>query len=113
MNRFQTEKNHSFHRLLLPALVFLCLMCFLFYGMSSVSSTTQKEEERSLKQAVIRSAVHCYAVEGSYPESLTYLEDHYGITYNHDKYLVTYEVIGSNLMPDIDVIPLNDGEVVP
>ena len=45
MNRFQTEKNHSFHRLLLPALVFLCLMCFLFYGMSSVSSTTQKEEE--------------------------------------------------------------------
>jgi len=88
-------------------------MCFLFYGMSSVSSTTQKEEERSLKQAVIRSAVHCYAVEGSYPESLTYLEDHYGITYDHDKYLVTYEVIGSNLMPDIDVIPLNDGEVVP
>ncbi|MFQ7551658.1 MAG: hypothetical protein ACLRMZ_16725 [Blautia marasmi] len=113
MNRFQTEKNHSFHRLLLPALVFLCLMCFLFYGMSSVSSTTQKEEERSLKQAVIRSAVHCYAVEGSYPESLTYLEDHYGITYDHDKYLVTYEVVGSNLMPDVDVIPLNNREVAP
>ena len=88
-------------------------MYFLFYGMSSVSSATQKEEERSLKQAVIKSAVHCYAVEGSYPESLTYLEEHYGITYDHDKYLVTYEVVGSNLMPDVDVIPLNNREVAP
>lgn len=49
MNRFQIEKRRPLHRLLLPALVFLCLMCFLFYGMSSVSSATQKEEERSLK----------------------------------------------------------------
>lgn len=113
MNRFQIEKRRPLYRLLLPALVFLCLMCFLFYGMSSVSSATQKEEERSLKQAVIKSAVHCYAVEGSYPASLAYLEDHYGITYDHDKYLVTYEVVGSNLMPDVNVIPLKGGEVTP
>lgn len=115
MNRFQKEKRRfpSLRALILPAALFLCLMTFLFYGMASVSRTTQQEEEKSLKQAVIRSTVHCYAVEGAYPESLDYLEEHYGITYDHDKYLVVYEVLGSNLMPDVDVIPLGKEEAAP
>ena len=108
MNRFQIEKRRPLHRLLLPALVFLCLMCFLFYGMSSVSSATQKEEERSLKQAVIKSAVHCYAVEGSYPESLEYLKEHYGITYDEDRFFVDYKIVGTNILPDVTIIEKGD-----
>ena len=57
----------------------------------------------NLQQAIRRSAVHCYAVEGSYPESLNYLKEHYGITYDPEKYIVDYEIIGSNLMPDVKV----------
>lgn len=112
MNRFQKEKRRfpSLRALALPVIFFLCLMTFLIWGMSSVSRTTRQEEEKSLKQAVIRSAVHCYAVEGTYPETLDYLENHYGITYDHDKYLVVYEVSGSNLMPDVDVISLGKEE---
>lgn len=42
----------------------------------------------------------------------SYLENHYGITYDHSKYLISYEVHASNLMPDIDVIFLtNKGEL--
>lgn len=39
-------------------------------------------EQESLQNAVIQSAVHCYSVEGAYPESLAYLKKHYGITWN-------------------------------
>lgn len=42
-------------------------------------------------------------MEGSYPESLDYLKEHYGITYDPEKYIVDYEIIGSNLMPDVKV----------
>jgi hypothetical protein len=37
---------------------------------------------------------------------MTYLEEHYGITYDKDRYVISYESIGSNLMPDVTVIPL-------
>ena len=73
--------------------------------------TTSEQELESLKQAVIRSSVQCYALEGFYPESLEYLEDHYGLTYDDDKYVVSYEVTASNLMPSIDVFALNETEV--
>ena len=115
MNRFVKQKRRFplLRTLVLPVLLFLVGMVFLFQGMSSVSKVTQEEEMRSLKQAVMKSAVHCYAAEGLYPESLEYLEEHYGITYDHDRYLVVYEAAGSNLMPDVDVISLKSGEVSP
>ena len=58
--------------------------------------------------AVLQGAVQCYALEGFYPEDLTYLKEHYGLTYDPEKYVVSYEVIGSNLMPDVAVIPLQE-----
>ena len=39
---------------------------------------------------------------------LLYLEEHYGLSYDSKKYVVSYEVIGSNLMPDVTVIPLKE-----
>ena len=42
----------------------------------------------------------------AYPESLSYLEEHYGITYDKENYVVDYEIIGSNILPDVTVIPL-------
>ena len=46
----------------------------------------------------------CYAAEGIFPPSLDYLEEHYHILVDHEKYTVIYEAIGSNLMPDITVL---------
>lgn len=33
----------------------------------------------AVREAVLRSAVECYTLEGAYPESLEYLEKHYGL----------------------------------
>lgn len=63
-------------------------------------------EQESLQNAVIQSAVHCYSVEGAYPESLAYLKKHYGITWNEKKYKVSYEVIVKNIRPEVQVILL-------
>lgn len=48
------------------------------------------------------------ALEGVYPESLEYLKEHYGLTYNEDRYIVNYEALGSNLMPDVTVMEKQD-----
>jgi hypothetical protein len=112
MNRFTTTKDSRFPALgiFLSAVIFLILLGLFFWGVRSISSTTAAEEKTSLENSIVRSVVHCYAVEGRYPESLSYLEDHYGITYNHDKFMVDYEVFASNLMPQITVIPLSTKE---
>ena len=39
---------------------------------------------------------------------MQYLEEHYGLTYDSEKYVISYEIIGSNLMPDVSVISLRE-----
>ncbi len=64
-----------------------------------------REAGRSaIKNAVIRSAVECYTVEGSYPQSLAYLEEHYGLTVNHRDYIITYDVFAENQLPSVQVL---------
>ena len=65
-----------------------------------------KNREESLQlteQAVRRCAVQCYAIEGFYPQSLSYLEDKYGLYLDRGNYIIDYRFTGSNIMPDIAV----------
>ncbi len=107
MNRFQKAPSR-FRALgrLAPAVFFLLVLALFLAGLNSLSGVTARQEAEGLENSIVQSAVHCYALEGFYPDSLTYLEDHYGLTYDREKYVVSYEVIGSNLMPDVSVIPL-------
>lgn len=108
MNRFNKEekKTHLLRRVLTSAGVFACGTFVLVHGVSSVSETADRNQADSLRLAITRSAVHCYAMEGKYPESLDYLRTYYGIDWDPDKYVVDYEVTGSNLMPTVTIIPL-------
>lgn len=106
MNRFKKTSYSPVIRKLLAA-VFFCLIIGLFLtGLSSISRITVGNEEESLKRSIIQSAVHCYATQGFYPDSIDYLEKYYGISYDREKYLVSYEAIGSNIMPDITVFSI-------
>ena len=105
MNRF--ESNGRLRRLRfisLPALAFVLLFILFIGGISSVSDTTYEKQEESLHTAIERSVVQCYAVEGTYPPSLSYLEEHYGLTYDHDLFFIDYQVYGSNIYPDITIL---------
>ena len=93
---------------ILPVCIFILVM--LFYGVNSVTNATAQKEQESLKKAVVQSAVHCYSVEGAYPDSLDYLKKHYGITWDESKYKVTYEIIAKNIRPEVKVIPLQESK---
>ena len=97
-----------YRRVLVPARRFWGLVLLRLEGRSSVASGDAREEALRLRETVLQDAVQCYALEGFYPEDLNYLEEHYGLSYDSKKYVVSYEVIGSNLMPDVTVIPLKE-----
>lgn len=107
-NRFQKQRkiNHKV-RILLPVVICLIMAALLWNSSSQIFRETKKRQEESLKEAVIKGAVQCYSVEGRYPESLSYLEKHYGLNYDKNEFVISYEIIGSNRMPQVTVIPLN------
>ncbi len=105
-NRFQKQKRNlaPLRELLLPVAAFALVVGLFVPALSSVSSTARQAERDSLEAAIRRSAAHCYATEGAYPESLDYLCSHYGVQIDEERYLVDYQVFASNLMPSITVI---------
>lgn len=106
MNRFEQKKPSPGRRIifLLPILAFLLLFVLFLRGVGSVSESTLNKQQESLETALERSISQCYAVEGSYPPSLEYLEDHYGLLYDADSFFVDYEYYGSNLLPEVTVL---------
>lgn len=85
-------------------LLLVAILSFFLSALSNLNDGRGQEDKKQLESALTRAAVACYAVEGAYPPNVQYLEDNYGIQINKTLYTVKYEVIASNLMPDITVI---------
>lgn len=110
MNRFhrQDRQLHIWKSLLPPILAFILILLLFTSGLSSVTKASSEEQKKSLETALNKSIVHCYAYEGSYPPSLKYIEDHYGLTYDTGKFYIDYQPVASNIMPDITIITLEE-----
>ena len=97
------RKRKGLGMLLLPVAVAAVLLLFLT-GLSNLDRDRSEEGRKQLEEALRRGAVACYAAEGIYPPNLEYLEEHYGVQVDEERYAVFYEVFASNLMPDITVL---------
>ena len=64
---------------------------------------SHEQAELAVHDSITAAAMQCAAVEGSYPSSLSYLEEHYGVTINHDRFLVEYEWFADNVPPTVKV----------
>lgn len=103
--RFQMERKYRPQlRLLLSVSVFAVILLCFYLGVQSLSADTDRRQRDSLEEALNRGITYCYAVEGAYPESLEYLTEHYGLTYDHDRFFVDYCVSGANLYPDVTIL---------
>lgn len=111
MNRFEQTRLPLRHSILgyFPLAAFIFILILFLNGIHSVNSTTLAKQQESLETALERNIAQCYAVEGSYPPSLEYLCEHYGLTYDKDIFLVNYEYFGSNLVPEVTVLRRQGG----
>ncbi|MCR4922733.1 MAG: hypothetical protein K5931_01860 [Lachnospiraceae bacterium] len=109
MNRFSKQKltKRLFTSANLSIIVFLLVILLFIAGINYLSGSSLSNEKEMLENALNKDIVHCYAIEGIYPPSLSYIESHYGLTYDHDKYIISYEPVASNIMPSVMVIEKN------
>lgn len=107
MHRFTTKFNcYEYRRFPIRMLYLVCpVILVLFWVMiHSVDQSTVDRQQDSLQNAIDRDIIHCYAVEGFYPPSLSYMEEHYGLTYDKDLFFVDYQPVGSNMRPEVTII---------
>lgn len=108
-NRFATSKKKKLSSplwdILLPVLFFVVVIWLFNFGVNNITSAAEKERLRAAESAVTKAAVQCYALEGQYPPSIAYMRENYGLSVDEELYIIHYEVVASNLMPNISVLP--------
>lgn len=88
--------------------VLAAVLCVLLWaGARGAQRMARAQAAASVRSAVLRAAVQCYAVEGLYPQTLAYLEQNYGLQVNHQAFVVSYEAFASNVMPNVKVLEKN------
>lgn len=86
------------------------LVVLLTVPMSRFADDSRDMQCQVIEQAITTALLQCYALEGSYPPDLEYLQNHYGIMLDHERYYYNYEVFASNIRPQISVTARNFAE---
>ena len=97
-----TDKRKSPWKLLLAIVMTIVVIVFAVVKMNP-SREIDEEGAAAIKDAVMRSALQCYVVEGAYPSDLAYLQDNYGLQINTEDFYVTYDIFAQNLPPTVRV----------
>lgn len=97
------RKNFKF----IFVLSIIILIAYMYIAVDSAQRKSDEESYKILSDAIIRSAVQCYAIEGFYPPDIEYLENNYGLLVDHNKYFVSYSVFASNIIPEVQVFLKN------
>jgi hypothetical protein len=95
----------------LAMIIFIAIFATIIYGFNFIQhklgETDNEKRTDFVQSAIIRSAVQCYALETRYPPSLKYLQEHYGLILDNNKYIYYYQSQGDNRMPVIKVLSVN------
>lgn len=88
----------------------ILLAVLLVWGAETLGRGQEGESLKQLESSIHKAVMTCYATEGVYPPSVKYLEDHYGIQIDHNRFGISYEIFGDNFMPQIQVMEFSEME---
>ena len=92
--------------LIIPAIAFAAVLILAVSLLDQTGTRVQAEQLSTLRSALRRASVTCYALEGRYPPTLAYLTENYGVMVDADKFIVQYSAFAQNIMPIIEVKPI-------
>lgn len=113
MARFKADKgSHKALHIIMPLVAFALVLGIFCYFVNAFSASSYDKQRDTLEAALNDSIAYCYAMEGAYPESLQYIKDNYGLTYNEELFYVDYQVQGSNIHPVFTIINKEESDEI-
>jgi hypothetical protein len=103
MNRMGRERDYGTIARWITVISSGVLLVVVVLAVSRFGGRSSDLSAASVERAIHSSVVQCYALEGSYPPSLEYLEKNYGLLLDRTRYAFLYEVPGANLAPIVGV----------
>lgn len=93
---------------LIAALFILATMAVLVASivplLDSTWTRTGQWRAQTIQTGINRALSQCYALEGEYPPTLSYLVENYNITLDEAHYFYWYQYNGGNLRPEVWVV---------
>lgn len=102
--RFNKKRKLNIRPIYIGIALFALFLVLFLAGVQIMGSGNSDRQEEALRSAMERDIMHCYALEGFYPPSLDYIEEHYGLTYDSSAYIVDYQPVGNNIYPNYTII---------
>ncbi len=103
-NRLQKKKKIAFPKIPVLTVIAVGMLLMMYLAVNSVETTNISEKEKTIEELVMRSAIHCYAMEGAYPQDVSYLEENYNLNIDTENYIVYYELSSPNTAPKVIVV---------
>ncbi len=104
MNK-KNNKQGSWAKTIIRQSIFFAVIIFaLIYAFGSIGDVNSEQEIETLANAITRSSIHCYVLEGAYPPDIEYMEENYGLNVDEDRFIVHYDIFATNIMPEITII---------
>jgi hypothetical protein len=104
---FGMKKQRDHMRLAYAVIIIIMIIAVVIIvnALSSYDEAYSRMRTDTVREAVYDALITCYALEGSYPDSLDHLAQNYGLILDRDRYIYHYSIFASNILPEFDVIP--------
>ena len=86
----------------------LLLIVLVFTSIIRFNQSLEEQRLSSVQTSVKQAVIHCYALEGSYPPNLEYLQQNYGLILDKSRYVYDYRVFASNIAPEVFIFRKSD-----
>lgn len=89
---------------LITIVITVIIIISVVFAIQDITISNSTDRSEALENVLRQAAIHCYALEGSYPPDLYYLNAHYGIILDESQYYYFYDIQAANILPKIVVI---------
>lgn len=100
------KKIRRLAAVILSVAVSIAFLCIMAVALFQFNSDMKQKQLEVIKQAVNKAVISCYALEGSYPPDIKYLQDNYGLIVDKKNYIYDYQIFASNIPPVIYIFPV-------
>ena len=97
-------KKFKFSALAASVTCFLRAIVLILGSVRSLRESSIRQQRQALEDALSKSLLLCYSLEGRYPDTVEELLEKCPLAYDRSRFVIDYRLRGGNILPDITIL---------